>query len=280
MTTENKKRNLVVFLMIVAMSFIMFCFASINIFAGNSTGDPDEELKDGVQKEFSNSGGYGDKTYEKSGGGYYAGSSIFDENNDIDEEKFNELTSDAQTEFVEDFAGACNNVNDGSENVTDETVDNWWKQLQKKKGMGSKFLSEVLSDTKPDFVTAKKWYKPFSGPIGTLLAFGSIIALALIGLVMVADILYITIPPIRLFVDDSGQEGKLPISKIFSHAAISAVRTVEDGGDGKNKHALGIYFKSRVIELIILGICLLYLVQGEIYKVVGWVLDLLSGITS
>lgn len=250
----------------------------------------DERLKTEVEGQFKSSGqgAYKDSTYELEGGGYIAGSSLF-VNNDIDENQFSKLTKDAQGEFVEDFANACNSVvdNDAETNagkpntVTDDTVNNWWKQLQQKKGMGSKFLSSILSETKPDFVTAKKWYKPFSGPVGTLLAFGSIIALSLIGIVMVADILYITIPPFRLFVSDKEESGKLPVSKIFSHAAIYAVKEVEEGGgDGAKKHSLGIYFKSRVVELILLGICLLYLVQGQIYTVVGWVLDLLSGFTS
>lgn len=284
---EVKKENLFikrfrVLLMCLCMGIMVMLSGVVSYAAeGNDTAAAEQELKSGVYNKFSGQGDYSKNTYELSGGGYVAGSDLFDETHtDIDEDKFNQLTGDAQTAFVEDFATACNEINDGNDKVTDETVDNWWKQLQKKKGMGSKFLSQVLADTKPDFVTAKKWYQPFSGPIGTLLAFGSIIALALLGLVMVMDILYITIPPLRFFVDDKGEDGKVAISKLFSHAAISAVKQAEESSDGKHKQALGIYFKSRVVELVILGICLLYLVQGEIYTVVGWILDLLSGFTS
>lgn len=291
---EVKKENLFikrfrVLLMCLCMGFAVVFSGVVSYAEGDDpTATAETQLKGGAYNYFTGEGTYGKKTYELSGGGYIAGSSLFikDSSNQytIDENKFNQLTGDAQTAFVEDFATACNEINDSTANqydqVTDETVDNWWKQLQKKKGMGSKFLSQVLADTKPDFVTAKKWYQPFSGPIGTLLAFGSIIALALLGLVMVMDILYITIPPLRFFVDDKGEDGKVAISKLFSHAAISAVKQAEESSDGKHKQALGIYFKSRVVELVILGICLLYLVQGEIYTVVGWILDLLSGFTS
>lgn len=272
-----------VLLMCLCMGIAVMFSGVVSYAASEETSTAEGNLKEGVNGYFTSGGKYENKTYEMSGGGYLAGSSLF-KDKDIDEDAFNKLTGDAQSEFVEDFATACNEINDSTDSqyagVTDETVDNWWKQLQKKKGMGSKFLSQVLADTKPDFVTAKKWYQPFSGPIGTLLAFGSIIALALLGLVMVADILYITIPPLRFFVDDKGEDGKVAISKLFSHAAISAVKQAEESSDGKHKQALGIYFKSRVVELIILGICLLYLVQGEIYTLVGWILDLLSGFTS
>lgn len=287
---EVKKKNIFikrfrVLLMCLCMG-IAVVFSGVVSYAGSGTdtGTAEEQLKDDVAKYFQQGGTFQNETYELSGGGYTTGSDLLkkDANGkyDINEQLFNKLTGDAQTAFVKDFATACNEVNDTNTAVTDETVDNWWKQLQKKKGMGSKFLSQVLADTKPDFVTAKKWYQPFSGPIGTLLAFGSIIALALLGLVMVMDILYITIPPLRFFVDDKGEDGKVAISKLFSHAAISAVKQAEESSDGKHKQALGIYFKSRVVELVILGICLLYLVQGEIYTVVGWILDLLSGFTS
>lgn len=284
---KTRSRVSVAFLIGFMVSILLVSMSGLVLRAETA----DERLKTEVEGQFKSSGqgAYKDSTYELEGGGYIAGSSLFTSGHDIDENQFSKLTKDAQSEFVEDFANACNSVvdNDAEKNagksntVTDDTVNNWWKQLQQKKGMGSKFLSSILSETKPDFVTAKKWYKPFSGPIGTLLAFGSIIALSLIGIVMVADILYITIPPFRLFVSDKEESGKLPVSKIFSHAAIYAVKEVEEGGgDGAKKHSLGIYFKSRVVELILLGICLLYLVQGQIYTVVGWVLDLLSGFTS
>ena len=58
-----------------------------------------------------------------------------------------------------------------------------------------------------------------------------------------------------------------------------AVKVAEesDSSDGNKKQALGIYLKRRIFMLILLGICLLYLVQGQIYTFVGWILDLVSG---
>lgn len=282
-TKTLNKGDILLILLTSILFFIMIpnmvlLNASAN--GGVSSEDAERELTSDVRNELASNG----KTYETTGGGYLGGAELFIgsemEGYDLDEAKFSTLTSDAQTEVVSDIAEASNaSVGDGG--VTDETVDNWWKHLQSMDGVGSKFLATVLEDTKPDFVTAKKWYQPFSGPIGTLLALGSILAMSLIGVVIVADILYITIPPVRLFVDDSATEGsgKAPISKIFSHAAISAVKQAEQDTDGKSKHALGIYFKNRVIELVVLSICLLYLVQGQIYTLVGKLLDLLSGIT-
>ena len=301
--TFNKQRSM--FFVVILMTMVMVMWGTMGVMvSAASTSKPDsaqamKNLQSHVYNEVQG------QTYETTEGGYRSGSELLtgtaQNGYELNEAVFSQLTSKEQSRAVSDIATASNNAvaenrgenytkvdgdvttdagpKKGTTGVTDETVQTWWKTLQSKDGVGSKFLSTVLQDTKPDFVTASKWYKPFSGPIGTLLAFGSIIAMGLIGIVMVCDILYITIPPIRLFVDDQGNSEKMQTSKIFSHAAIHAVKTVEEGGSDKaNKHALGIYFKSRVIELIILAICLLYLVNGKIYDLVGYILDLLSGV--
>ena len=138
-------------------------------------------------------------------------------------------------------------------------------------------LNMILKNTNPDFVTANKIYQPFSGLVGTLLGLGAVLIMAFLALVMICDIAYISLPPVRLFAGDE-QNGKVS-SKLFSHDAIYAVQCAEndDKGDGSPKQALGIYFKRRVFMLILLGICLLYLIQGQIFSLVGMVLDLVSG---
>lgn len=297
---HNQKKVLAFSGLLLLVVMVAYSLMSVGVFANGVRDTVDSEtamknLQGYVHSDISSI------TYEKDGGGFYSGNELLVPSGngyDLDESKFQELSKKSQSQLVSDMAQSSTNAvakhngkkvssvdpkaekapTEAVTGVTDEVAQTWWGNLQKKDGVGTKFLSTVLQDTKPDFVTAQRWYKPFSGPIGTLLAFGSIIAMALIGLVMVADILYITIPPVRLFVDDQGADDKMITSKIFSHAAIHAVKTVEEGGDKANKHALGIYFKSRVVELVILGICLLYLVNGRVYSFVGYILDLLSGI--
>lgn len=228
--------------------------------------------------------------YALEGGGSVNGTSLFeldDDTNtyDLDEGQFNRLTKSAQTEVVSDIADASYAaVEDETEcsNVSEETVQNWWKELQAKDGVGTQFLSVILENAKPDFVAANKIFRPLSGPIGVLIGLVAIAGVTLLGLVMAADIFYITIPPVRLFVDDAqsggGGKGKVAISKLFSHDAIYAVRTAEsDNSDGSRKQALWLYLSGRVPMLVLLGICLLYLVSGRIYTLVAWILNLVSG---
>lgn len=223
--------------------------------------------------------------YSLDSGGSIKGSELFEgkpsEGYDLNESAFTSLSSKAQSDVVEDIARLSNEAIESSSvrGVEESTVQNWWKALQTKEGVGSKFMGEILKNTKPDFVTANRIYEPFSGLVGTLMGMGAVLIMAFLGLVLVADIAYITLPPIRLAYSDKARNGGG--SKIFSHDAIYAVQIAEEGGNsadgGEKKQALGIYFKRRVVMLIILGICLMYLVQGQIYTLVGYILDLVSG---
>ena len=251
-------------------------FASTALAAGATSTDlAYKSLTTSVQNSMANN------VYEMTGGGYLAGADLFTgsatEGYDLQESKFQLLTSSAQSQVVKDIATASNSKV-GDDGVTDETVQDWWRTLQQKNGVGSKFLNTILANTKPDFVKANAIYKPFSGPISTVMGVIAVAMMGFLGIVMVSDIAYITLPPIRLFVSDDEKGSTFVKSKIFSHDAIYAVQKAESESDtGSPKQALGIYFKRRIFMLILLGICLLYLVQGQLYTLVGYVLDLTSG---
>lgn len=281
-TFYAQKKKVFAFTMVLAMLMTMF-LSGIVTFASSVTPDAQahRDLTIYVQSQMSN------KEYAVDGGGTIEGRDLFDgsptDGYDLNEDEFQTLTSAAQAEVVEDIAENSNAAIEETDTVSESTVQNWWKELQTKDGVGSKFLNEILKNTKPDFVTANAIYEPFSGLVGTILGVISVLLMAFLGIVMVCDISYIALPPVRnLVADDDGDKSghKLAKSKIFSHDAIYAVQCAEnntDGGSGGGKQALGIYFKRRVVMLIILGVCLLYLIQGQIYTLVGMILDLVSG---
>lgn len=240
-------------------------------------------------------GGAG-KSYKVSGGGVVTWSELLstDPSQVINEPAFETLTAKSKQEFVGDILSVANAMSTDTEaglgtthEVSDETVQDLMQVLQVKSGMGSTLLATLLVNTKPDYVTANRIYEPFSGIIGTILGLLSILIMALIGVTMALDIAYIVIPAFQILLDgdsdgsgQGGQGGKKGMSKIVSAAARNAVKA-GDGANGQtgegNKMALGVYFKYRWKELIVLGICLLYLVQGQIYNFVAWILDLVSG---
>ena len=228
-----------------------------------------------------------------------------DEAGTVNEANYNALTMGDKRNFLEDVLRLANNQvaidqalmdkNDsnttGKDNmVTTDTVNEYCRSLQNLSGAGSQLLASLMAETKPDYAAATQIYMPFSGPIGVILGILSILIMALLGVTMALDLAYIVIPAFRLMLDggtegNSDKGGKGAMAKIISDEARSAVATVENGsgntgqGGSTNKVAVGQYFKARWKSLLLLGICLLYLVQGQIYGVIGWIIDLVSGIT-
>lgn len=239
--------------------------------------DPQTELQGDVYREIAGN------EYEKEGGGYVKGEAILKlDGTDyvFDEAAYNSLTSEAQTDIINDIKAASDRSVENNSEVSESTVQNWFKELQSIDGVGSKLMTTILGNTKPDFVTANTLYQPFSGIVGTILGLLSVLLMAFLGIVMVLDISYIALPPMRMLVCE-GESGKNKTlrSNLISNDAIYAVKVAEenDGGDGSKKQALGVYLKRRIPMLILLGVCLLYLIQGQIYTLVGWILDLVSG---
>lgn len=251
-------------------------FGGTSVYATNiSEATAEKNLEQAVYNAVQN------KSYTLEKGGSVSGKDIFKgsatKGYDIDEAKFQSLSTSAQKQLISDMVSASNGAVGSSKGVTESTVQNWWKQLQTKEGVGSRFLTEVLKNTKPDFVSANNIWQPFAGPLGVFLGLLAVITLSLLGINTMADIMYITLPMSRIILGDMKEKGGV-MSKIISHAAITAVREVEEGSSEKgSKQAIGIYFKNKVFELILLGIALLYLVSGNIWTLVGYILDLVSG---
>lgn len=285
MRSNIPKRSKSFVLTILAMICVLM-IGTLSVFADTATqATQDEQAKRNLTTYVY--GQMSQNKYEVDGGGSLSGSDLFEgsptDGYDLQEDEFQSLSNSAQTQVVEDIAENSYDAvdSDKAEGVTESTVQNWWKELQTKNGVGSKFMNEILKNTKPDFVTANAIYQPFSGLVGTILGLLSILICALLGIVMAADICYITLPPVRNFVaEDDNSNGKIAKSKIFSHDAIYAVQCAEDtsdGGSGGGKQALGIYLKRRIFALILLGVCLIYLLNGALYVFVGWILSLLNG---
>lgn len=278
MRTMLKKKNIFALLLTVVLVVCM----SVSVFAtsDNTSEGAISTLSAKVKENL------GSNNYQYEGGGHTTGNSLLVTENGyttISESEFNKLSSSEQTRFLTDVVDESNSIADSTSysNVDNSTVQEWWKRLQSKTGVGSKFMAVLLKDTKPDFVAANAIWKPFSGPVGVLLGLGAVVIMSLLGLVIVADIAYIALPPVRIFAEEGGEGKKGGIrSHLFSYEATQAVKIAENGGgngNGETKQALGIYFKRRVVMLIVLGICLMYLVNGQIYTLVGWILDLVSG---
>lgn len=252
-------------------------------------GDSDDSIQGQAYSDLATSiyDSVSDNMYTASGGGNYKGSDIVDDKTGLVNDHYTELTSKSRQQLLNDMNKAADErvakdkgEDPSSSTVTADTKNNWLVNLQKCDGVGSQLLTTVLANTKPDFVTANQIYQPFSGLVGTLLGLGAVLLFAAVAIVMVLDISYMAIPFIRTIgTDDSGSQKRPNWVSYEAYYAIQQAEGGEGGGNtkGAGKQALGIYLKKRIGMLVLLGICLLYLIQGQIFTFVGWVLDLVSG---
>ena len=138
----------------------------------------------------------------------------------------------------------------------------------------SSLVRQLSDDTQADFYTAYQWWKPFSGPVATFLAFVSILIVALLGITMVLDLAFLTIPGFTMFCMTVTKKEK---PAIVSFEAFEAMRQSEASVGNGYRSSVGLYFKMKSKQLIALSICLLYLVSGQLWDVVVWFVDLFRG---
>lgn len=305
----KRLKKLLISLMAVCLVLSQFTFVSFAVTSNGSNG-----LKDLVAAASKTKGGtgsgaslviggrpyngaswdYSSRTYKCSDGGYKVYSELAknDIQQPIDENTLGTLTTGAKNQFLTDYYNAGQSVinwskkNNYESGITEEAGTNWLERIQSTAGVGSQLMTTLMAQTKPDYITANRLYAPFSGTVGTILGIVAILIMAFLAITMVLDLAYIAIPAFQLFIEGDGQGGGQGGGKkksFISHEAMEAVQMAEGGQGGggqsgsSNKLAVSIYFKKRVLMLVVLGICLLYLVSGNIFSLVGWFIDLLSG---
>lgn len=313
----KSKNRLVAFMLLVMMTLTMFLSSFILVHADYTavSGNPLSTLQYTIQtgkytyltnnKVFDMS----KNRYKKGAGGYLYWYELFNTDASsagakgsgsagvgdfFDDTKFDSLSAGAKQDFLSDVFTIANAVASDSANgyrtgdsaPTDDTVTDLMDVIAQQSGMGSSLLATLLENTKPNYVSANRLYEPFSGVVGTILGIVSIVIMAALGVTMALDLAYITIPAFQMAMGGSDEQGNgskgKGIGGFISQEAKSAVKAADGGqggqsGDGSYKAAVGIYFKYRWKGLVLLGICLLYLVQGQIYSFVSWFIDLFSG---
>lgn len=155
-------------------------------------------------------------------------------------------------------------------------VEKWAKTLG---ATEAELLTSLFANTKADLFTAMKWFSPFRVTLGLILGIGVIFIIVLLIASTVFDLVYIGLPMARNVMDGKAeQKGK---ARPFG-VSTDAVRVVEneDNNKGTGGNMYVAYFKKRVVTYIILAVCILYLINGQLSSVIGWLLDQVSGVGS
>ena len=302
---KTSKRNLKSILAIVLALVMFLPMSTITVFANNThealinlrstiVGGEYTSNSEKVVYDFS------ENVYETEGGGYLLYLELMDTDAVASTDKplfidsnFQSLKPKAKQDFLKDVFTICNAMADDSakgwggqpDSVTSDTVDNFTKLVEQQSGMGSALIATLLQNTKPDYAAANRIYKPFSGIVGIILGLISVLIIALLGITMALDIAYLVIPAFYLLCGGenkgenkgSGLGGLISQEAKNAYAAANGSQSGGANGQGENRLAVALYFKARWLGLVVLGICLLYLVQGQIYSFVAWIIDLMSG---
>lgn len=144
------------------------------------------------------------------------------------------------------------------------------------KDLQAMMIPLIFDSTSADLYTAMKWVTPLLGVLRVVLGVGAIILVLLILASTLLDCIYIGIPMARGGKDGNSNDKPFGVS----YDAISVVKEVESSLDGNSKYKNGylIYLRRRAITYFVLGLCLLYLIVGELGGLMAWLMSLGSGI--
>ena len=191
----------------------------------------------------------------------------------FDNETFAEMTQDEQKKATQEMVATYS-----SWGLSTDATSKFSSAITNAKELPYSNADAVaaLFNQGADINGAMAWFAPFQGAVGLVLGVLVVLLMVLLIASTVLDLVYIGLPTARMAMtskaSDKGQETPFGISS----DALRIVNEKEQGSDGGNVYLK--YFKSRILTYIILAVCILYLVSGQIGTLIGGLLDMVSGI--
>ncbi|PHE64366.1 hypothetical protein COF68_05875 [Bacillus toyonensis] len=134
----------------------------------------------------------------------------------------------------------------------------------------------LSTNVSTDFVSANSLVRPFTGPISTFLGLACIIVFFMLAISITVDICFLTIPMFQAFVMRNDKARPSYISQEAWDALL-----ISESNLGNGKHNLwGVYFKNRMRTMLIIGITLGYLIAGQVFDLVIFIVDFFQNIFS
>lgn len=158
-------------------------------------------------------------------------------------------------------------------NVSKTNRNKIYNALCKQDEPTSALVRQLSEDVNADFAGAYKYFKPFSGPLGVVLGLLTLAIFVILGLTLVIDIAFITLPFVQSCLLNN--DGK---AKFVSIEAVNAVKEQESKSGSEYVNPMGIYLKSKTKQYIAIFICILYLMSGKIFSLLARFMDYFSGV--
>lgn len=182
--------------------------------------------------------------------------------------KYSKLTVDVKREFME---VALLTTKESS--LGDRIKNKVYNFIEKQDTTNSAAVRYLRSDVSADFASASMWFKPFSGVIGTILGVLSLLIFMFLAISIIIDIAYMVLPAFRLLLEKGVEDKPTWVSK----EAYSSVKECESSiSSNSYKGYMSMYFRRRLVSVFIMAITLGYLISGEIYSIISYIIDAFS----
>lgn len=138
----------------------------------------------------------------------------------------------------------------------------------------SNLVKQLSDDVSADFVGAYSWFRPIARFISVVLGFFTLLVFALLAITICIDLAFLSIPFVNMFLSSKGKDGR-PL--FVSIEADKAYKEALSANNESKINMLGSYFSMKSKMLVAMSICILYLVRGQIFSLVGSFMDLFMG---
>ena len=149
----------------------------------------------------------------------------------------------------------------------------------------SSLVRQLSDDVRADFYGAYATLRPFHSTVGWILGFLTLLIFIMLALMIIFDLAYMTVPMAQLTIDNMNtkidKDGKNKKIYLVSIEAVNAVKQSESSVNTKDfKSPVSVYFSSKTKQIVLMSICVVYLVSGQIYDLIGRIMDYIGMIIS
>lgn len=184
------------------------------------------------------------------------------------------LTHDEQEKSKEEMLSTVSGWGLSQEAIDDITTK--FRNQPELEFTDSALLKLMFADTKADLAAAMRLFSPFQGTVGLILGIGVVFIILLLIVSTVFDLVYLGIPIARNNMDSKAEKKNSDRPFGVSRDACRIIEEYDKEGGGQG-NIYFIYLKKRISTYIILAICILYLISGQLAGLIGWLMDLVSG---
>lgn len=181
----------------------------------------------------------------------------------FDSKSYSQLESDEKRKFMEHALSAIT-----KSSMSAKQKNKFYSFVANQDTAVTNALKYLQTDANADFVSAKKYFDPWSGVLGTILGVLSVAIFMFSSLSMVFDVSYLTIPGVQAILE-RGEDNVKPFG--VSKEAYTSKQDAER--DTEYKNVLAIYMKRRVGLIFAMSICVGYLISGKIYDIAIMFID-------